>query len=73
MAVLDEMIVTAPDRTTADLTIDDIKQSIARQFWGWYAENSEDVLVRRKVFLWSVSIRVRDLRPLFVTLFGDPK
>ena len=72
MAVLDEMVIVAPDTTTAEVTIDDIKRAIARQFWGWYYTHQNDVIVSRKVLFWKATIYVRDLYPLFVHLFGDP-
>ena len=61
MAVLDEMVVVAPDATTAEVTIDDVKSAIARQFWGWYyARGNDVVLVRRRLLVWSVVIRVSE-------------
>jgi hypothetical protein len=72
MAVLDEMVVVAPNATTADITIDDVKAAIARQFWAYYYARQNDVLIRRKIVFWQVAIYLRDLYPLFVTLFGDP-
>jgi hypothetical protein len=72
MAVLDEMVVVAPDKTTAEVTIDDVKAAIARQLWAWYYARGNDVIVRRKVLLWTVVIRISDLYPVFVTLFGEP-
>lgn len=40
-------------------------------FWEWYHNHRDTVLLKRKVFLFSVTIRVRDLYELFVQLFGD--
>lgn len=40
-------------------------------FWEWYHNHADTVLFKRKVLLFSVTIRVRDLRPLFVMLFGE--
>lgn len=39
-------------------------------FWGWFHDHSEDMILKRKIFFFSVTIRVRDLYPLFVQLFG---
>jgi hypothetical protein len=72
MAVLDEMVVVAPNATTADITIDDVKAAIARQLWGWFYAHANDVLISQRVLLWKVNIRVRDLEILFVTLLGKP-
>lgn len=40
-------------------------------FWRWYHEHRRDVIIKRKVIIFSVTIRVEDLRPLFVSLFGE--
>lgn len=72
MAVLQDMIVVAPDTTTADITIDDIKGSIARQFWAWYYLNQEHVIIKRRILWVGVTVRVRDLYPVFEMLFGHP-
>lgn len=40
-------------------------------FWKWYDANSELIILRTKVAkLFSVTIRVRQLKPLFEKLFG---
>ena len=39
-------------------------------FWGWYHDHANDMIVKRKILVFSVTIRVRDLHPLFVQLFG---
>lgn len=39
-------------------------------FWGWYLRHTDDVIVKRKILFFSVTIRVRDLHALFVQLFG---
>lgn len=39
-------------------------------FWGWYRRHLDDMIVKRKVLIFSITIRVRDLYPLFVQLFG---
>lgn len=72
MAVLDDMVVTAPNVAPEDLNVADIKLSIARQLWDWYDEQESTVLLSRKFLFLSVHIRVRDLRPLFVHLIGEP-
>ena len=46
---------------------------VAMIFWDWYARHAPDVIFSRRVVkLFSVTIRVSDLRPLFVRLFGEP-
>lgn len=39
-------------------------------FWGWFLRHSDDVIIKRKILFFSVTIRVRDLHALFVQLFG---
>lgn len=39
-------------------------------FWRWYHRHSNDMILKRKVLIFSVTIRVRDLNVLFVQLFG---
>lgn len=67
MAMLDEAIVSVP-MGAEDIGIDDVKSAIARQAWGWYAQHKDDVV--KKIWFWT--IRIRDLYPLFVRLFGEP-
>jgi hypothetical protein len=39
-------------------------------FWKWYHKHANDLIVKRKILIFSVTIRVRDLRVLFEQLFG---
>lgn len=71
MAMLDEAIVSVPVGA-ADISIDDVKSAIARQAWGWYYANSGLVVLKRKIVFWTVTIRISDLYPVFVMLFGEP-
>lgn len=71
MAMLDEAIISVP-MGAQDISIDDIKAAIARQAWGWFYTHQEDVVFDRKVLFWTVKVRIRDLYPVFVRLFGDP-
>jgi hypothetical protein len=48
--------------------VDDVRE----KFWLWFAVHSDDIVIDRKVWLWRVRIRVRDLRPLFASIFGEP-
>lgn len=43
---------------------------IAPFFWQWYHDHADDMIIKRKIVIFSVTIRVRDLYPLFVQLFG---
>ena len=39
-------------------------------FWDWYFRHANDMILKRKILIFSVTIRVRDLHVLFVQLFG---
>lgn len=39
-------------------------------FWNWYAEHREDRIVKLNVFIFSVTVKVKHLDPLFSMLFG---
>jgi hypothetical protein len=39
-------------------------------FWRWFHEHQKDMILKRKFLFLSVTILVRDLRPLFIQLFG---
>jgi len=65
-------------RLTADLTrefpgidLHKIRAILAVFFWQWYIDHQRDVLVKRKLVFFSVTLKVRDLFPLFVLLFGN--
>lgn len=45
---------------------------LGKFFWKWYFANSGDTIVKRKVLLFNVTIKVKDLKSLFVSLFGPP-
>lgn len=47
-----------------------IKDAIARFFWEWFREHEDDVLIKKTIIFFSISIKVRDLRFLFEMLFG---
>lgn len=47
-----------------------IRARLAREFWFYYRTRADEVIVRRRIALWTVVVRVRDLREVFVALFG---
>ena len=53
------------------LDLDDVQTFVGKFFWRWYAENQNDVIVTVGKWFVKFNVRVRDLRPLFVRLFGD--
>lgn len=72
MPVLDDIDVTS-DNPVDKTTVDIVKSSIASQLWAWAYEHQDHVIISRKLLLWTVKIRVRDLFPLFELLLGEPK
>lgn len=44
---------------------------IAPLIWRWFDENRDGVVREFRVLFWTVTIRVSDLEPLFVRLFGQ--
>ena len=47
------------------------RAALAAIFWDWYRRHLDDVIVKRKIVIFTVTIRVHDLRPLFEALFGS--
>ena len=45
------------------------REWVARNFWEWYDQNLDD-RISIKVWKLPVSIRIRQLRPVFERLFG---
>lgn len=39
-------------------------------FWKWFHEHENDLILKRKILIFSVTIKVKDLRVLFEQLFG---
>jgi hypothetical protein len=39
--------------------------------WEWFRENADRVLFSRRVLIFSITIRLRDVRPLWVEVFGS--
>jgi hypothetical protein len=73
MAVLDDIVIVAPELSPAEMTADDIKDSIKRQMWAYLYAHQDVILLSRKVLFWNVNLRVRDLFPFFERLFGEPE
>ncbi len=54
------------------LKVPTVKNYIVRKvFWNWYAKNENIVLVRKRFLFIKVVIRTKDLKFLFVLLFGQ--
>lgn len=74
MAVLDDAVNSpslqlAISRPGADI-VGAVRKHISLEFWVWYHQNSDDIVVKRRIVMWSVVVRVRDLLPLFERIFG---
>ena len=48
-----------------------VPDSFREAFWHWYDEHSEDVILKKKILLWTVELRVKHLRFLFEKFFGQ--
>lgn len=73
MSVLSTNIANA----TAQLNISQDEKTrilglLAPMFWAWFTDHSDDKVVERRILFFSVSIHIRDLRGLFIMLFGQP-
>jgi hypothetical protein len=42
----------------------------SRAFWQWYDVHKDDVVVEKGFLFFHLQVHVRDLKPLFVKLFG---
>jgi hypothetical protein len=43
---------------------------LGRFFWDWYRMHSEDVILKKQILFFKVTIKVKDLTGLFTDLFG---
>jgi hypothetical protein len=48
-----------------------VPDPIREVFWRWYDEHSEDVILKKRILLWTVELRVKHLRFLFEKFFGQ--
>lgn len=68
-AVVDTALVGLPPTFGRDV-VGAVRNEIARAAWTFFAENADEVVIARRVLFVKVEVRVRDLRPVFVRLFG---
>lgn len=40
-------------------------------FWQWWIDHQRDTIIKRKILFFSLTLKVRDLFPIFVALFGQ--
>jgi hypothetical protein len=60
------------NKLPAGVDISLILSVLGQFFWKWYYNNRGDTIVKRKILIFNVTIKVKDLKPLFVSLFGTP-
>lgn len=70
---LDEnRISRGPGGISASAATDGMKTFVTAQFWRWYLEHEGEVVLSIRVFkVIPVRLYVRDLRPVFVRIFGE--
>lgn len=50
---------------------EDIRKEVAAFFWTWYQQHKDDTILKKRIFgLFTVDLKVKDIRPIFVQLFG---
>lgn len=47
-----------------------IKAALHDQFWLWFAQHENDVVLKKNLLFFSLTVRVRDLRFVFNLVFG---
>lgn len=68
MSVLNEIDLGKAEYGNAEI----IRGNIAREFWNWYEEHREDKIISIGFLFIRKTLRVKDIRFVFVMLFGDP-
>ncbi len=48
-----------------------IPDSTRRRFWAWYDAHADDVILRKGFWVFSITVRVRNLHFLFERIFGS--
>lgn len=72
MTLAEEAAETARATAGKDASVDLLKDAFCFAAWKFYYAHEREVAFKRKVFgLWTVTILYRDLRPVFVVLFGE--
>lgn len=72
MAVIDQVRVNdlITSGSIASDVVAEVKKRISAAFWIWFRAHQDDVLMQKKFLMISVSLRVKQLRPLFNDIFG---
>lgn len=70
MAVLDNVQVEGLGIDLLDL----VRDTFREELWSWfYAHQDDEIFNVRKLWVFSFSVRVKHLRPLFETLLGPSR
>lgn len=65
-SLMDDWALEISPRNRGAVVLDRLKE----EFWRWYAVHENDVILKKKILLFTVGIHARDLRPLFEVIFG---
>jgi hypothetical protein len=49
-----------------------IPEEYRRAFWTWYEAHAEDVMLRKRLLVFPLTVRVRHLRSAYQLVFGAP-
>ena len=69
MAVIDEVSTAARDGIGDDV-LDWFRSVTAVKMWEWYDEHRDEVIFEVGVWFLKYRVRIRDVKQLFVILFG---
>ena len=64
MAVVNQINIGVPG-----IAVDLLRALVAKEFWKWFVTHSND-RIKVKVWIFRPSVKVRELEPLFLMLFG---
>jgi hypothetical protein len=54
------------------MTLQILKGRLARDFWEWYLTHEDDKVASVGVLLFSITVRVKTLKPFWIIFFGHP-
>lgn len=76
MAVLNQFNVNdvsnATGQQVSPLVVEQVKESLGVFFWNWYKFHQEDKIITINFFIFSKTVRVKNIKEIFKLLFGDP-
>lgn len=74
MSALDSARLTADLRVAfpaGNIDVSKLRAVLGVYFWQWFIDHQRDTIIKRKFLFFSVTLKVRDLFPIFVALFGN--